>query len=467
MSEKIKKKKKINIPHIYVLMFCIIIVCAILTWILPAGEFVRELSDTGREMVISGTYHKVEPSPVGFFQMIKAVYRGMVDASDIVFFVFISFAAIGLMIDSGAFNGFVAHLLRILKGKSRVIIIPIFITLLGALSSTIGVFEEMFPFIPIFVGIAIAMGYDAVVGLAIVALGIGLGYSGAIMNPFTVGMAQTIAGVPLLSGSWFRLVDHIVIIIIASIYTIRYALKIQANPEKSLVYGEDFSKISMNEDDLTNLVFGIKEKLVLAVLVIGVVIMVYGTSQYGWYLEELSALFLLMGLTSAIIMGLSPNETAERIASHFKDIAVSCLMIGLARGILIVLQDGNIIDTVVYGLSIPLESLSSLIAAPAMLAVQGILTFFIPSGSGQAVTSMPIMAPLADVLGIHRQVSVLAFNFADGITDILWPTADTAIICGIAGVKIEKWWKFYVPLFTTLFIVQCIMLVIAVFIGYQ
>ncbi|MBC8588883.1 YfcC family protein [Paratissierella segnis] len=467
MREKSIKKKKFSVPHIYALLVSIIIVCTILTWVLPAGEFERQLNENGRLVVMPGTYHRVESMPVGFFQMITSIYRGMVDAADVIFFVFISYASIGLIIDSGAFNGLVAYLLRILRGKTRVIIIPIFITLIGALSSTVGVFEEMFPFIPIFVGIAIAMGYDAVVGLAIVALGCGLGYCGAFMNPFTVGMAQTIAGVPLLSGSWFRILDHIILIIIASIYTVRYALKIQSSPEKSLVYGDDFSNISMREDDLINQAFGFREKLVLLVLAVGVVIMVYGTSQYGWYLEELCALFLLMGLVSAIIMGWSPNGIAEKIAIHFQDIAVSCLVIGLARGILIVLQDGNIIDTVVYGLSIPLINIPKLLAGPAMLVVQGILSFFIPSGSGQAATSMPIMAPLADVLGIQRQVSVLAFNFADGITDIIWPTASAAIICGIAGVKIEKWWKFYVPLFVVLFILQLIMLVIAIAISFQ
>ena len=188
-------------PHIYVLLITIIIICAIASWILPAGEFDRALNDAGREMVVPGTYHIIESTPVGFFTLVQSIYNGTVDAAGVTFFVFISYASIGLIIASGAFNGLVASMLRILRGSARAVIIPVFITLIGCASSTIGVFEEMFPFIPIFVGIAIAMGYDAIVGLAIVALGTGIGYSGAVMNPFTVGMAQSIADIPQMSGA--------------------------------------------------------------------------------------------------------------------------------------------------------------------------------------------------------------------------------------------------------------------------
>ena len=384
------------------------------------------------------------------------------DAAGVIFFVFISYASIGLIIASGAFNGLVASMLRILKGSARVIIIPVFITLIGCASSTIGVFEEMFPFIPIFVGIAIAMGYDAIVGLAIVALGTGLGYSGAVMNPFTVGMAQSIADVPQMSGAGYRIICHIILIAVASFFVIRYALKIQADPTKSLVYGDDFSSLAMDSDHIENKPFGIREKLVLATLVAGIVVIVWGTKAKGWYFAELSAVFLLMGLVSGFIMGWGPNEIAEKVAKSFSEIAVACMMIGIARGILVVLQAGHIIDTIVYYLSIPLSQLPGAISAVAMFLVQTGINFFIPSGSGQAVTSMPIMAPLADLIGISRQSAVLAFQFGDGLSNIIWPTSMTPIICGIAGVKIEKWWKWFVPVFIVLVLTQSILMAVSV-----
>lgn len=449
-------------PHIYVLLVSIIIICAIASWILPAGEFERALNDAGREMVVPGTYHIIESTPVGFFTLVQSLYNGTVDAAGVTFFVFISYASIGLIIASGAFNGLVASMLRVLKGSARAVIIPVFITLIGCASSTIGVFEEMFPFIPIFVGISIAMGYDAIVGLAIVALGTGLGYSGAVMNPFTVGMAQSIADIPQMSGAGFRIVCHLVLIAVASVYVVRYALKIQADPSKSLVYGDNFDTLTMDSDNIENERFGIREKLVLATLVVGIIVIVWGTKTKGWYFAELSAVFLLMGLVSGFIMGWGPNVIAEKVAKSFSEIAVACMMIGIARGILVVLQAGHIIDTIVYYLSIPLSNLPGAISAIAMFLVQTGLNFFIPSGSGQAVTSMPIMAPLADLIGISRQSAVLAFQFGDGLSNIMWPTAMTPIICGIAGVKIDKWWKWFVPLFIALVITQSILMAVSI-----
>lgn len=461
-SESATKKKKFKMPHIYVLLVSIIIICAIASWILPAGEFERALNDAGREMVVPGTYHIIESTPVGFFTLVQSLYNGTVDAAGVTFFVFISYASIGLIIASGAFNGLVASMLRVLKGSARAVIIPVFITLIGCASSTIGVFEEMFPFIPIFVGISIAMGYDAIVGLAIVALGTGLGYSGAVMNPFTVGMAQSIADIPQMSGAGFRIVCHLVLIAVASVYVVRYALKIQADPSKSLVYGDNFDTLTMDSDNIENERFGIREKLVLATLVVGIIVIVWGTKTKGWYFAELSAVFLLMGLVSGFIMGWGPNVIAEKVAKSFSEIAVACMMIGIARGILVVLQAGHIIDTIVYYLSIPLSNLPGAISAIAMFLVQTGLNFFIPSGSGQAVTSMPIMAPLADLIGISRQSAVLAFQFGDGLSNIMWPTAMTPIICGIAGVKIDKWWKWFVPLFIALVVTQSILMAVSI-----
>ena len=455
------KKRKFKLPHIFVLLTGIIIVCAILTWILPAGEFDRQTNAAGTEVVVPGTYHTVDASPVGPFETLKSLYNGMLNGGGVIFFVFIAYAAIGLIISTGAFNGLVSGLLKILKGKARAVIIPIFILVLGCISSTIGVFEEAFPFIPIFVGIAIAMGYDALVGLGIVALGVGLGYSGAIMNPFTVGMAQDIAGIPQMSGIGFRIICHVVMIIVASTLLIRYALKIQADPTKSYVYGDDFSHMEMDPQGIEHHSFGIREKAVLAVLALGVVVIVWGVKTKGWYFEDLSAVFLLMGIVSSFIMGWGPDTIAQKMAASFTDIAVACMIIGFSRGILVVLQSGHIIDTIVYGISIPLGKFPAWIASELMLVVQTLLNFLIPSGSGQAVTSMPIMAPLADLIGVSRQVAVLAFQFGDGLSNIIWPTAMAPIMCGIAGIKIEKWWKLIVPIFLALIVTQGVLIAVA------
>ena len=462
----LKQKKGIQLPHIYVLLFSIIVVCTILTWVLPAGEFDRVVNEaTGRTVAVAGTFHTVEQSPVGIFQMFQAIYNGMCDAGSVTFFVFISYASINIIIASGAFNGLVAGLLKVFKGKARVAIIPIFMFIVGIASSTIGLFEEWFPFVPVFAGIAVAMGFDAVVGVAIVAFGAAMGYSGAMMNPFTVGVAQGIAEVAPMSGMGYRFFCHMALLVVGSALTIRYALKIQADPSKSLVYGET-EHITMSEDDVQNSPFGIREKLVLLILLGGIIAIVYGCKVYGWYFAELSAVFVIMGILSAIVMGWGPNKIGELYSKGFTDIAMACMMIGLARGILMVLQAGNIIDTVVYYFSLPLAAFPSWFCGVAMLAMQTLLNFLIPSGSGQAATSMPIMAPLSDLLGVSRDTAVLAFQFGDGLSNVLWPTAFPAVLAGLAGIKVEKWWKFAIPVGVALFLTQAVLMILAVVTGF-
>jgi uncharacterized ion transporter superfamily protein YfcC len=254
-------------------------------------------------------------------------------------------------------------------------------------------------------------------------------------------------------------------IIVASIYMIRYALKIQADPSKSLVAGEDFSKFAIGEDSLSH-EFGIRQKLSMLVFLLTLVLFVVGVKVWGWYFGEIATVFLLMAVVIAIIMGWSPNEFSRKMVAGLGDITAACMMVGIARGIRVVLTEGNIIDTVVYGMAIPLNYLPKWLAGEFMLVFQTLLNFLIPSGSGQAATVMPIMAPLSDLLGITRQVAVLAFQFGDGLSNILWPTAFAVVMAGIGGVKVTTWWKWLVPLFLWLFLAQAVLIAIAVGIGY-
>jgi uncharacterized ion transporter superfamily protein YfcC len=459
-------KKKIAMPHVYILLVIIIMITAIMTWVLPAGEFDRAQNASGRTVVVPGTFHVVEQSPVGPFKAVQAIFDGMVDAADIVFFIFISFASINLLLSSGAIHGLVAGLLSVLKGSARATIIPIFLIIFGLAASTIGMFEESLPFIPIFVGICIAMGYDALVGIGVVAIGVGIGYSGAAMNPFTVGVAQGIAELPYLSGAWYRIICHVAMLIVSSIYVVRYALIIQKDPSRSLVKGEDFSKFAMDEKSLAMNEFGIRQKLVLVVFFGTLAVFVVGVKVWGWYFGEIASAFLIMSIVVAVIMGWTPNEFIRKQIAGLQDITVACLMVGIARGIRVVLTEGHIIDTVVYGMSAPLSYLPKWLAGEFMLVFQTLLNFLIPSGSGQAATVMPIMSPLSDILGITRQVAVLAFQFGDGLSNILWPTAFAVVMAGIGGVKVTSWWKWFVPLFLWLFLTQAVLIAVAIGIGY-
>lgn len=462
---KIEEKKKFKLPHIFVLLFCIVLLCTILTWIIPAGQFDRVVNDAGREIAVAGTWHKVDPTPVGFMGFFTSFYDGMLLAAEIMITVFIAFASVQFVLKSGAFDGLVVALMKVFKGKSSVIVIPLFMAIIGTASSTIGMFEEWLAFIPIFAAIFIGLGYDAMVGLAVVALGAGMGFSGATINPFTVGVAQGIAEVPYMSGVGFRLLCHAAMLVVGGGLTIRYALKVKADPTKSYVYGDDFSSIVGNDTDV-KAEFTWRQKVVLVDLFAAIAVIVYGVNTYGWYFAEITAVFMVMGLVAAIVMGFKPDQIAMVFQEGFKDACTAAMMVGIARATLIVLQEGNIIDTVVYYFSEPLSYLPAWAAAVFMLIMQTALNFFIPSGSGQAAVSMPIMAPTADLLGIPRDIAVLAYQFGDGMSNIVWPTAFAAIMAGLAGVKLEKWWKFIFPIFGCIIVTQAVMIVIAMFTGF-
>jgi len=462
---KIEEKKKFKLPHIFVLLFGIVLLCTILTWIIPAGQFDRVVNDAGREIAVAGTWHKVDPTPVGFMGFFTSFYDGMLLAAEIMITVFIAFASVQFVLKSGAFDGLVVALMKVFKGKSSVIVIPLFMAIIGIASSTIGMFEEWLAFIPIFAAIFIGLGYDAMVGLAVVALGAGMGFSGATINPFTVGVAQGIAEVPYMSGVGFRLLCHAAMLVVGGGLTIRYALKVKADPTKSYVYGDDFSSIVGNDSDV-KAEFTWRQKVVLVDLFAAIAVIVYGVNTYGWYFAEITAVFMVMGLVAAIVMGFKPDQIAMVFQEGFKDACTAAMMVGIARATLIVLQEGNIIDTVVYYFSEPLSYLPAWAAAVFMLIMQTALNFFIPSGSGQAAVSMPIMAPTADLLGIPRDIAVLAYQFGDGMSNIVWPTAFAAIMAGLAGVKLEKWWKFIFPIFGCIILTQAVMIVIAMFTGF-
>jgi uncharacterized ion transporter superfamily protein YfcC len=489
MSDSLKSKK-FTMPHVYILLMGFILVCAILSWILPHGAYERvemEVNGRVRNVVNAQSFNWIETAPedkitgigsffeaffvgkgskVGLFDAFMAVFNGMVNAADIVFFIFISFAAVNCFIESGMFHGMIAGLARKLKGKSRVVFIPIFLALLGLCSSTFGLFEEALPFIPVFVGMSVALGFDALVGLAIVAVGIGMGYSGAAMNPFTVQVAQGIAELPLMSGAIYRVICHLAMLAVASVYIIRYAHKVQANPKASYCYGQDLGELNLTEDSLSQHEFGVRQKIVSLWFLITIVCFILGVYFLHWYFGEIATFLLVMSIGVAVIMKWSPNNYANRIAASFTGAATACLMVGIARGIMMVLQQGQIIDTVVYGLAYPLSGLPTIVAAEAMLILETILNFFIPSGSGQAMAVMPIMAPLADVLGLSRQVAVLAYQFGDGFSNIMWPTAFAVVMAGIAKVKVTQWWRFLVPLFGLILLTQGVLMAIAVIIGF-
>lgn len=462
MSTRIAK-----VPHTFVLLFALIIVAVIGSYIIPAGEFDRVKDEkSGKTVVVPGTYHKVEQNPQSAFDTFIAVQKGSIDAADVIFFIFFVYASFYIVLQTGALHSFIGWLLRVLKGK-EIIIIPIFMYIFALGGSVFGMYEETFGFIPLFVGLAIALGYDAVVGMSIVALGVAMGFAAAFMNPFTVGVAQKVAELPLFSGMGFRIVSWFVFVTMAVLWTVRYALRVKKDPSKSLVAGLDMGSFALNHDELVQKKMTLRDKLILYLVVLIIGLLIWGVIVKGWYFDELAGLFIIMGLASGFIAGWGPSKIAKTFLEGAKDIVFGALVVGLSRGILIVMREARIIDTVIYAMAQPLSAFPRWIAAEGMLVVQTLINFFIPSGSGQAATTMPIMAPLSDLLGISRQTAVLAFQYGDGFSNVLWPTTLLPVICSIAKVPIEKWWKFFVPLFGWMLLVQAIFIAVASGIGLQ
>ena len=469
MAEKTKvTNKTFKIPHTYVLIFCIVIIAALLTYIVPAGEYARvEDPNTGRTVVDPNSFTKVERNPVNPFEVLTAVPRGMIAAAQITFFIFIVAGSFQIITSTGAIEAGIYKVANMLRGK-ELLLIPIFMFLFSLTGAFLGFAEENIVFIPVAISLARALGYDAIVGMSLVTLGGAVGFNSAMMNPFTVGIAQGIAELPLFSGIGLRFIVWIVLLAVSIYYVMRYAMKIKDKPELSII-----AEVELEERKNSTFDIGEDKKLlpshylVFLVLAAGLATIVYGVYKFGWYINEIAAVFLGMGIISGFIGKIGPNKMAQEFINGARGIVFGALVVGIARTILIVLQDGLILDSIIYYLASLISGLPKALAAVGMFVIQSLINFVIPSGSGQAATTMPIMVPLADILGISRQTAVLAFHFGDGFSNTFTPTASTLMASlSIAKIAYDKWLKYYAKLFFIWSLIGAIFMIIATVINY-
>ena len=437
-------KRKFEVPHVYILLMGLIFLCSVLSYVIPAGQY-DMTTVSGREVIDSTTYHEVESTPVTVMQLLSAVPRGMTESAQIIFFIFIVGGAFAIIQDTGAIEAGIGSLIGKLNGKTLVII-PVILTLFSLGGAVFGMSEETIPFIPIFVSLCIAMGYDSITGAAIVLCGSAAGFAGAFMNPFTLQVAQGIAELPILSGMEFRIVMFVVYLVATSAFVMWYACRVRKDPEKSPMY--EFDKSREDIVDLKDIkAFGSKEKIILCVFLAAILLLVYGVVTWGWYMDEISALFFGMSIVVAAVARMTPNEFANKFGKGMAEIASGALVVGFARGVLVVLTDGNILYTILHAAASVLEKLPSMASALGMYIFQCLLNFLVPSGSGQAAVSIPIMAPLGDLVGVTRQTACIAFQIGDGLSNIFTPTSGF-FMAGLALAKIPwtKWAKWLLPL---------------------
>jgi uncharacterized ion transporter superfamily protein YfcC len=456
---------KFKMPHTLVLLFWIMLFALLLTYVLPQGTFERYTDSEGRELIVEGSYQQLDkPVILSPTIVLIAIPKGLEEAGSIIFFVFIVGGFFGVLKVSGAIDAGISSLIKKLAQRSSMLIIGAMI-IFSIGSHTFGMAESYIVFVPVLLVLCLGLGYDTMTACGVICVAYAVGFGASSINPFTVLIAQDIAGLKPSSGYLFRIIVYIVLLIIAIHYVLRYAKKIKKDPSKSLVRGIEPDK-SWTKVDFTK--FNLSHKIILIVLVAGITLMVFGIGQLDWDLISMGALFFGMTIIIALIGKISPDKTAIAFCNGAADLTTMALLIGVARGIQVVLNEGYVVDTIVYAVSKPLLQLGPELAAVGMLLFQSIINFFITSGSGQAYVTMPLMTPLADLVGVSRQVAVLAFQFGDGFTNILVPTNSVLIgILAMAKVPYVKWLRFILPFMLRIFIASSIILVIAVVLGYS
>lgn len=450
-----------------VIIFSIIISAQVLTYTIPQGGFERQAykGDEGAQMVVAGSFDYAKDDETVVLQpwhFLLAVPKGFAAAQDIIFLIFIAGGVIAILRKSGAIDAALHKSVERL-GASPWILIAGCLLMFGIGSYTIGMGEEYVPLIPIIVTMSLAMRMDAIVAMGMVWVPYGIGWACAGFNPFGLVIAQSIANVPLFSGWFFRLIMMAAFLAVAFHHLYRYAIMVQRDPQKSLVAHIDYSQ---GFEPPADVVLTKSRILMLLVFAGGVVGFVFGATKYEWYIDELNAVFLGIGVVTAAIARMPAGETSRTFIKGAAEMTAAALIVGFARSIEVVLTDGQIIDTIINSIAGVLTTFGAEASAVGMLAVQTICNFFIPSGSGQAFVTMPIMSPLATLTGVPQQTAVLAYQFGDGFTNMIVPTS--ALVMGalaLGRIPYGAWVRFVGPLLLKLFAMAIVFLIITVHLG--
>jgi uncharacterized ion transporter superfamily protein YfcC len=462
------KKRGISIDAL-VLIFSFIILAQLLSYVIPQGQFARQPypDNPERSMVVAGTFEVISAgseTTMPPWHFLLAITDGLDDAQDIIFLIFLVGGVIGILRKTGAIDA-ALHKSVAKLGHSPWILIAGCFAMFSIGSFTIGMGEEYVPLIPIIVTMSLAMRMDAVVAMGMVWVPYGIGWACAGINPFGVMIAQTIAGVPLTSGWLPRFVMMLAFLGIAFHHVYRYARKVQQDPASSLVADIDYSSGFEAPADIQ--LTGPRIAIMLVCLA-GLVGFVYGAATLHWYIAELNAVFLGIGLLAAVIARMPAGEMSRTFLEGAAQMTAPALIVGFARTIAIVLEDGQIIDTIVYSIASLLDGMPADVSAFGMLVVQTVCNFFIPSGTGQAFVTMPIMSPLATLTGVPQQSAVLAYQFGDGFTNMIIPT--NALVMGalvLGRIPYSAWVRFVGPLLLKIFVLATVFLVLSVHFGSE
>ena len=528
LQKKIDMAQK-KVPHTFVIVFFIIIIAAMMTWFVEPGYYVKEDSQMNfyyQDNLPQDLQDDYRSEPQTW-QVFSALFKGFEKQASIIVFILIIGGAFWIMNKSHAIDMGIFSFLKFTKrlenyklfkflGVDNIIIVLIMM-LFSLFGAVFGMSEECIAFIIIVIPLAISMGYDSIVGICMVYVAAHVGFAGAILNPFTIGIAQGIAEVPLFSGIGYRVFCWVILNIVLITFVLLYAKKVKKNPTSSIMYEEDAYWRTHNIEGqqeyeqircknawyvyaallvamiifsfyyptttlevgnasftapfipILTVIFAIVGPLslrktvhnfILLILLYTIIYLIVGVMGYGWYVMEIATLFLVMGIASGLAIGNTANEIAKLFIEGMSDILSAAVVVGLAGGIVIILQEGGIIDTILYGLSKSMTDLGKIASVEIMYAIQTIVNVVIPSGSAKAAITMPIMAPFSDLIGVCRQATVMAFQFGDGFTNMITPTSGVLIAAlGVARIPYQKWFKWAWKFILLLIIIGGILLI--------
>lgn len=461
---KTKKERKFKFPHAFVLLFAIIVLVGILTYIIPAGEYNR-IEINGRKVVDPTSFRFIDSSPVGVFDLFTAIPKGIQSGSFLIIMILIIGGAIKLFDGTGAIRAAILKLTDTIgKEKDSWVLasIMIFFAFLGGFP---GMLEAAIPFAPLCIGIALTLGYDALVGICISLVAIVIGWTAGPSNPWTVGIGQTVGELPMFSGFAYRLLVLAVLLTASIAFVLRYAKKIKKDPTKSIVYGMDTKHLIDNNDG--QIEFTSRHKLILLTFIITIIFIVVGTLKWKWGIPQMCATYIIGAIVGGKFAGYSSDKIADELLEGGKAIFIGAMAVGLARAINVVMTDGRIADTIVYGISSLLKGMPPSITAVGMFIVQTLINFFIPSGSGQAMVTLPILIPVADIIDLNRQITILAFQFGDGLSNLCYPTVGGLVAFLIySKISFNKWFKFIFPFMVIVWLLAVLLLIGAVLINF-
>ncbi|MDK2879356.1 MAG: hypothetical protein PWR06_2072 [Thermoanaerobacteraceae bacterium] len=464
MEEKVGFK--LNVPHVFIILAILVFLAAAATWVLPAGTFDRVENEEGREVVVPGTYKVAESSPVGLFIFLMSFYDGIIEAADVISFILLVSGAFAIVRKTGALDAGITSAVQHIRG-GEYFALTILMVLFAICGATFGMYEEAYPFVFMLMPLCVQMGFDAMTGAAVLFIGINAGFAGAFFNPFTVGLSQSLAKLPLYSGIGFRVITCIILVGEGIWFTLRYAKKIRENPDLSISKeATEYWKNRLNSSSPESKM-NLRHTVVLLILLAAMIGLIYGVLKYEWYMAEISALFLLMGIVSGFVGGISLNKMAEEMEKAASEIIGPCMVIGFARAIMVVLNKGNVTDTILYGMSNTVSIFGGIGAAVLMYIIIYLLEFLISSGTAKAAILVPILTPLCDLVGVSRQTMVLAYQLGDGILNMWEPTSpEVYSILGAAKIKFVEWFKWALPITIIWTVTGFILVVVAQLINY-